>query len=318
MAVDVVDDDGSSAGVGRRGELVCRRSFPSMPLGSGATARSARSVPVPGRLLRAHRGPLGPGRLRHLDRARRHGDPRALRHDAQPGRRAHSAPPRSTARSPTYPRSWSRWCSASRSATTCASCCSWCSSPAASSMTSSSPPSVSRIREGTTPPPRAGLVVQVGDLPRTRSGKLAELAVADVVNGRQVRNTTATRQPRRDATSRPRSWLRTDRRRGGLGPGVLAGPAPFAPPAASRPRPTHMSRSNGARSRGGATSSRLHGELRHDRDRRHSARSRRCAATDRPGPRRSPGRTAAASSAARPGCARRVLGLSFRDGESSR
>ena len=29
----------------------------------------------------------------------------------------------------------------------------------------------------------------VADLPRTRSGKLAELAVADVVHGRAVRNT---------------------------------------------------------------------------------------------------------------------------------
>jgi acetoacetyl-CoA synthetase len=35
----------------------------------------------------------------------------------------------------------------------------------------------------------------VADLPRTRSNKLAELAVADKVNGREVRNTTALANP---------------------------------------------------------------------------------------------------------------------------
>jgi hypothetical protein len=39
------------------------------------------------------------------------------------------------------------------------------------------------------------VVVQVEDLPRTRSNKLAELAVADRVNGRTVRNTTALANP---------------------------------------------------------------------------------------------------------------------------
>lgn len=52
-----------------------------------------------------------------------------------------------------------------------------------------------RIRRGTTPRHVPGLVVCVPDLPRTRSGKLAELAVADVVNGREVRNTTALANP---------------------------------------------------------------------------------------------------------------------------
>ena len=39
------------------------------------------------------------------------------------------------------------------------------------------------------------MIVAVADLPRTRSGKLAELAVADTVNGRPVRNTTALANP---------------------------------------------------------------------------------------------------------------------------
>jgi acetoacetyl-CoA synthetase len=53
----------------------------------------------------------------------------------------------------------------------------------------------SRVREGSTPRHVPGLVVAVEDLPRTRSGKLAELAVADRVNGREVRNTTALANP---------------------------------------------------------------------------------------------------------------------------
>ncbi len=52
-----------------------------------------------------------------------------------------------------------------------------------------------RVREGCTPRHVPSLVVAVDDLPRTRSGKLAELAVADRVNGREVRNTTALANP---------------------------------------------------------------------------------------------------------------------------
>jgi acetoacetyl-CoA synthetase len=52
-----------------------------------------------------------------------------------------------------------------------------------------------RVREGSTPRHVPGLVVAVDDLPRTRSGKLAELAVTDRVNGREVRNTTALANP---------------------------------------------------------------------------------------------------------------------------
>jgi acetoacetyl-CoA synthetase len=38
-------------------------------------------------------------------------------------------------------------------------------------------------------------VVQAPDLPRTRSGKLSELAVRDVVHGRPVANTNALANP---------------------------------------------------------------------------------------------------------------------------
>ena len=39
------------------------------------------------------------------------------------------------------------------------------------------------------------VIEAVADIPRTRSGKIIELAVADVVNGRPVRNTEALANP---------------------------------------------------------------------------------------------------------------------------
>ena len=53
----------------------------------------------------------------------------------------------------------------------------------------------SGIRVACTPRHVPALVVQVSDLPRTRSNKLVELAVADAVNGRPVRNSEAIANP---------------------------------------------------------------------------------------------------------------------------
>ena len=53
----------------------------------------------------------------------------------------------------------------------------------------------SRIRAACTPRHVPALVVQVSDLPRTRSNKLVELALADAVNGRPVRNSEAIANP---------------------------------------------------------------------------------------------------------------------------
>jgi len=52
-----------------------------------------------------------------------------------------------------------------------------------------------RIRVACTPRHVPALVLQVNDLPRTRSNKLVELAVADAVNGRPVRNREALANP---------------------------------------------------------------------------------------------------------------------------
>jgi acetoacetyl-CoA synthetase len=52
-----------------------------------------------------------------------------------------------------------------------------------------------RIRSAATPRHVPAVIAAVDDLPRTRSNKLAELAVADVVHGRPVRNTEALANP---------------------------------------------------------------------------------------------------------------------------
>ncbi|HQR80482.1 MAG TPA: AMP-binding protein, partial [Actinomycetota bacterium] len=54
---------------------------------------------------------------------------------------------------------------------------------------------VKRLRQQCSPRHVPARIIAVADLPRTRSGKLAELAVADVVHGRPVRNTEALANP---------------------------------------------------------------------------------------------------------------------------
>ena len=52
-----------------------------------------------------------------------------------------------------------------------------------------------RIRSSATPRHVPAVIAKVDDLPRTRSNKLVELAVADIVHGRPVRNTEALVNP---------------------------------------------------------------------------------------------------------------------------
>ena len=52
-----------------------------------------------------------------------------------------------------------------------------------------------RIRRNATPRHVPGRIVQVTDIPRTKSGKIVELAVRDVVHGRPVRNREALANP---------------------------------------------------------------------------------------------------------------------------
>jgi acetoacetyl-CoA synthetase len=52
-----------------------------------------------------------------------------------------------------------------------------------------------RIRANTSPRHVPARIVQVNEIPRTRSGKIVELAVRDVVHGREVRNREALANP---------------------------------------------------------------------------------------------------------------------------
>jgi acetoacetyl-CoA synthetase len=53
----------------------------------------------------------------------------------------------------------------------------------------------SRIRVGASPRHVPAKVIQVADIPRTKSGKIVELAVRDVVHGRPVKNKEALANP---------------------------------------------------------------------------------------------------------------------------
>jgi acetoacetyl-CoA synthetase len=53
----------------------------------------------------------------------------------------------------------------------------------------------SRIRAGASPRHVPARIVQVADIPRTKSGKITELAVRDVVHGREVKNKEALANP---------------------------------------------------------------------------------------------------------------------------
>jgi acetoacetyl-CoA synthetase len=65
------------------------------------------------------------------------------------------------------------------------------------------------IRHSTTPRHVPAKVLQVADIPRTRSGKLVELAVRNVIHGRPVRNAEALTNPEALAHFRDRPELAT-------------------------------------------------------------------------------------------------------------
>jgi acetoacetyl-CoA synthetase len=52
-----------------------------------------------------------------------------------------------------------------------------------------------RIRTGATPRHVPAKIIAVDDIPRTKSGKIVELAVRDMVHGRPVRNKEALANP---------------------------------------------------------------------------------------------------------------------------
>ena len=66
-----------------------------------------------------------------------------------------------------------------------------------------------KIRENTTPRHVPAKILQVADIPRTKSGKIVELAVRDVVHGRQPKNLEALANPEALQNFRGRTELAT-------------------------------------------------------------------------------------------------------------
>jgi acetoacetyl-CoA synthetase len=67
-----------------------------------------------------------------------------------------------------------------------------------------------RIRENTTPRHVPAKILQVADIPRTKSGKIVELAVRDTVHGRPVKNLEALANPEALEHFRNRPELASD------------------------------------------------------------------------------------------------------------
>ena len=204
MAVDVLAPDGSAAPVGAPGELVCRRPFPSMPLGfwgdeDGSRYAAAYFTDYPGLwrhgdwIARTEHGgfiiygrsdaTLNPGGVR-IGTAEIYRQVEAFDEIAE---------------SIVIGQEWEgdqRVILFVR--------------PAAGITLDDALTAriKARIRSECTPRHVPAIVVGVTDLPRTRSGKLVELAVRDVVHGRAVTNTEALANPEALEQFRDRPELR--------------------------------------------------------------------------------------------------------------
>jgi acetoacetyl-CoA synthetase len=191
MAVDVFDEDGRTAAVGVAGELVCTRAFPSMPVGfwndpDGARYRAAYFERFPGvwhhgdfAEWTAHGGlvihgrsdaTLNPGGVR-IGTAEIYRQVETL--DEVLESIVIGQPHAGDVRVVLFVRLRDGLVldDALRERIR------------------------QRVRANTTPRHVPARIVQVADIPRTRSGKIVELAVRDVVAGRTVRNREALANP---------------------------------------------------------------------------------------------------------------------------
>jgi acetoacetyl-CoA synthetase len=200
MAVDIWDDQGRSLQnqSGARGELVCTQSFPSMPIGfwgddDGSKYTAAYFDRFPGRDVWAHGDfaaftqatPGGPEGFVIHGRSDATLNPGGVRiGTAEITRQVENDP--TIAESLVFGQDWdddTRIVLLVRMV-------------AGHTLTDESIADLKRrIRTNCSPRHVPAVVLAVEDLPRTRSGKLTELAVADAVNGREVRNTEAMANP---------------------------------------------------------------------------------------------------------------------------
>ena len=190
MAVEVCDDAGKPVG-GQKGELVCTRPFPCMPVSfwndpDGQRYHDTYFARFPG--VWCH------GDFAELTRARRRRHPRPLRCGAQSGRGAdrhrRDLPPgradpggaggdlRRPGLAGRRPRRAVR-------------------APAPRQTLDAALEQRIKRRSASNCTPRhvPARIVAVADIPRTRSGKITELAVRDVIHGRAVKNTEALANP---------------------------------------------------------------------------------------------------------------------------
>jgi acetoacetyl-CoA synthetase len=194
VGADVVDDQGASLPVGRRGELVVRVPFPSMPLGfwgddEGTRYRDAYFDRFPGWW---HHGDF-------CERTAEGGFVISGRSDAtlNPGgvRIGTAEIYRQVAVFDEVVESAAIGLPGKGEAGDSAIALFLVLRPGLSLDDELTARIQARIRANLSPRHVPGVVVQAPDLPRTRSGKLSELAVRDVVHGRPVTNTSALANP---------------------------------------------------------------------------------------------------------------------------
>jgi acetoacetyl-CoA synthetase len=191
MAVDVFDDTGAPAGVGVAGELVCTRPFPSMPVGfwndaDGARYRAAYFERFPGVW---HHGDFAEwtahGGMVILGRSDATLNPGGVRiGTAELYRQVETLDEVVEALVIGQP-----WDGDVRVVLFVRLRDGYVLDDALRERIRQ------RIRSRTTPRHVPARIVQVADIPRTRSGKIVELAVRDVVAGRPVRNREALANP---------------------------------------------------------------------------------------------------------------------------
>ena len=193
--VQVFDEDGNAV-VGAEGRAGLHQA---VSLDAARLLERPRRRALPRGLLRALPERLVPRRLVRAHRARHDDRLRPLGRDPQPGRRAHRHCRDLRARSRRSTRSTSRWRSASSGRPTRpptrAWCCSSSCAPGSGSMQRSRSASASR---SATTPRRATCrrrSCRCEDIPRTKNGKVVELAVRAVVNNMPVGNTDALANP---------------------------------------------------------------------------------------------------------------------------
>ena len=191
LAVDVVDETGAPVEHGK-GELVCTQA---VPVDAGRLLERSRRQEISRRLLRPLSQHLASRRLRRMDRARRHDHPRPLGCHAQSGRGAHrhgrDLPPgraaRRRCRKPIV--IGQDWDGDVRVVLFVVL------KPGVELDDALRERIKKQIRVGASPRHVPARIVQVADIPRTKSGKITELAVRDVVHGREVKNKEALANP---------------------------------------------------------------------------------------------------------------------------